>query len=235
MRNHRIDWRGTVVALAVGLGGPALAATEPVAGSTYVYRIVNGYSKEIRGQLHYRVERVDPAAYTVKVSPDTAAAGWERTEIHTREGNSLQRLIESHGNKVEYLFASAYPAYVFPLEPGRSWSTRVNATVPGKSGVRSVRVDGKVLGAERIRVPAGEFDTVKVRRLVYPGDPESFRTETRIVEFEWYAPALGRAVRTEVRSEYMDMSQCGGGERGGSCIFYGDWDVYELVKSGVQE
>ena len=230
MSNFRCVLHCALAALLVGPGGPAIAATELASGSAYVYRLVNGYSKEVRGQLHYRVDKVDPAGYTVSVSPDNSAAGFARTEIYTKEGNSLRRLLESHGQKVEYVFASAYPAYAFPLDPGKSWSTRVSATVPGKSGVRSVRVDGTVLGRERITVPAGEFDTVKVRRLTYPGDPESFRTETQIVEFEWYAPALGRAVRTEVRSQYMDMSQCGGGERGGNCLFYGDWDIYELVK-----
>ena len=233
MSMHRIELRLALAMLAAGLCGPAFAAAELVSGSTYSYRLVNGYSKEVRGQLHYRVDKVDPGSYTVSVSPDRAAAGYERTEIYTKEGNSLRRLLESHGQKVEYVFSTPYPAYVFPLDPGKSWSTRVNATVPGASRARSVRVDGTVLGRERIQVPAGEFDTVKVQRVVYPGDPEFFRTETRMVEIDWYAPALGRTVRTETRSEYLDMSQCGGDEGGGDCGFRGDWDVLELVDSGA--
>lgn len=207
----------------------APAAAAPVSGDTYVYRLVNGYSKEPRGHLRYRVDRVDAGSVTVAVTPDNAAAGFERTEVYTTDGNSLRRLMESHGEKVEYLFSSAYPAYVFPLEAGKTWSVRVNASVPGAARVRSVRVDGKVLGVERIRVPAGEFDTVKVRRLVYPGDADFNLPETKIIETDWYAPALGRTVRTETRSEFLDLSRCN--ERA-SCVHYGDWDVVELVDAG---
>ncbi|MNC86813.1 hypothetical protein D3C83_24940 [compost metagenome] len=129
---------------------------------------------------------------------------------------------------VEYVFATAYPAYVFPLEPGKSWSVRVKATVPSLDEHRSVRVDAWVIGRERIRVPAGEFDTVKIRRAVYPGDSRFALMETQIFEFDWYAPALGRAVRTERRSNWLDLSQCG---KDGMCEFRGDWSIYELVEA----
>lgn len=223
---------GLLVAMA-GMNNPAAAAT-PVAGETYVYRLVNGYSKEGRGQLRYRVENVDPDRYTVAVTPDSPWGGVERTEIYTKEGNWLRRPLASHGQNVEYVFASTYPAYAFPLEPGKSWSVRVNATVPGARRTRSVRVDGTVLGRERIRVPAGEFDTFKVRRLVYPGDAEFHLMETKILEYDWYAPALGRTVRTEITSEYIDLSRCGGGrDDGGSCVFKGEWEIFELVDAGT--
>jgi hypothetical protein len=217
------------VFFSVVSAGITIAAAAPVSGDTYVYRLVNGYSKEIRGQLRYRVDNVASDSFIVAVTPDNAAAGVERTEIYTKEGNWLRRPIDSHGQKVEYQFASAYPAYAFPLEAGKSWSVRVNAAVPGMTGVRSVRVDGIVLGSERIRVPAGEFDTIKIRRLVYPADVEYSFSETQIVELEWYAPALGRAVRTETRSLYFDYRFSRG-----NILQRGDWDVLELVDAGTR-
>jgi len=205
----------------------AAAATPPVTGESYVYRLVNGYNNETRGQLRYVVERADPGSFTVLVTPDNSAAGVERLETYTNDGNWLRHPLASHGQNVDYLFTSPYSAYAFPLDPGKSWSVRVNATVAGDDKVRSVRVDGTVLGRERIRVPAGEFDTIKVRRLVYPGDAYFFLKETKIIEFDWYAPALGRTVRTESKSEYIDASRCGRGP----CPFRGDWDVLELVQA----
>jgi hypothetical protein len=212
-------------ALALGIAMPAVPA--PSAGDSYVYRLVNGYNQEVVGRIQYQVDSVNANRVTVSVSPDNAATGWARTEIHTGEGNWLRGLVESHGVPEDYEFATAFPAYVFPLDPGKSWSVRVNATVPVTGARRSVRVDGLVLGTERIRVPAGEFDTVKVRRFVYPGDRESMKSETRIVEFDWYAPALGRSVRTERRSDWIDLNQCA--MPGGGCDFRGNWDVIELV------
>ena len=91
-----------------------------------------------------------------------------------------------------------------------------------------MRVDGRVMGTERIRVPAGEFDTVKVRRLVYPDDQRFTISETQITELDWYAPALGRPVRTERRSEWLDTSSCGEDD---GCDFRGAWHVYELVEA----
>jgi hypothetical protein len=203
----------------------SLAAPSPAVGDSYVYRFVNGYTKEVRGQLLCHVDKVDSNTIIVSVTPDSAAAGLQRTEIYTKEGNWLKHQVESHGGQAEYEFGTAYPAYVFPLDPGKSWSVRVNATVAGERKTRSVGVDGTVLGSERIRVPGGEFDTIKIRRVVYAGDWDYFLTETNIVEYEWYAPVLGRAVRTEVRSEYYDWRR--------SRPFQqqrGDWNVFELVE-----
>lgn len=215
-----------LLAVMAAFASPAAAA--PAVGDSYSYQLVNGYNKQISGRMHYRVEQVGPDSVTVSVSPDNPEAGWAHSETYTSEGNWLRNLVENHGVPVEYAFAAAYPAYRFPLDTGKTWSVRVNATVPATGERRSVRVDARVIGNERVRVPAGEFDTIKVRRAVYPGDTNFLRQETQITETDWYAPALGRAVRTERRSEWLDMSQCG---KGGNCDFRGNWDIYELVEA----
>jgi hypothetical protein len=52
------------------------------------------------------------------------------------------------------------------------------------------------------------------------------RHETNITETDWYAPALGRAVRTESNSGYLHPTRCGLG----TCEpIRGDWNVFELV------
>lgn len=215
-----------IVFMLAVLGPAAQPAGALAAGDAYVYRLTNGYSKEVVGQLRYEVGKLDASGVTFQVTTDNAGAGVQRVEIYTKDGNGVRHPLESHGQQVEYEFAAAYPAYAFPLDPGKSWSVRVRASVRGEARSRSVRVDGKVLGNERIRVPAGEFDAVKIRRLVYPGDSDNFRTETQIMEFEWYAPALGRLVRTERRSNWQDASRC---HEESDCNYYGAWDVIELV------
>lgn len=213
---------------ALAFAATTLAAAPPVAGDAYVYQRVNGYNKETRGKLRYEVTRVEGGRVTVNVTPDNPDAGTPRTVVYNLEGNWLRHEVENHGAKIDYEFAEAYPAYVTPLETGRSWSQRVKATVADESRPRSVRVDGKVLGAERIRVPAGEFDTIKIRRYVYPGDHAFMLSETYVTEIDWYAPALGRAVRTERDSRYLDLQACSGFAR---CEARGDWDIYELVEA----
>ena len=226
--SYRLSFPIAIAAVAAIVSQAAAAA--PSAGDTYVYRLVNGYNNEERAQLRHQVERVEAGRVTVAVSADKADGGVARTEIYTGDGNWLQREIESHGRPVEYAFAAAYPAYAFPLESGKKWSARVPARVSATGASRSVRVDGRVIGPERIRVPAGEFDTIKVQRFVYPGDAgdPSFTTETHVTETEWYAPALGRAVRTERRSTWLNPTECG---LDNGCDFRGNWDIYELVEA----
>ena len=219
--------RSALAAIALWLA-PAVALAGPAVGDTAVYRLVNGYNQQVRGLLENRVDKVDASGITVTVTPDSPHAGSGVTKLFTKDGNWLRHPVESHGVKVMYKFSTAYPAYVYPLEPGQAWSVRVKATVPGETKVRSVRVDGKVLQSERIRVPAGEFDTVKIRRLVYPGDPNYDQMETQIIEFEWYSLELKRAVRIERRSEWIDPGRCG---MITGCDFHGDWDILELVET----
>jgi hypothetical protein len=227
--NSLLDPRPVVGALALIAATMAPAAGAPAVGDSFTYQLVNGYNKEILGKVRYQVTQADSNSITVSVIPNRADAGTARTEIYTKGGNWLQVQIESHGKPLEYRFAAAFPAYVFPLNPGKTWSLRVNAKVPFMEQRRSVRVDGKVLGTERIRVPAGEFDTIKIRRLVYPGDAQFTYSDTHITEFDWYAPALGRSVRTERNHKWMNTSECGNVM---GCEFRGSWVVLELVDSG---
>ena len=218
-------FRGLFCVLVAGMTAHSVLAASPSAvGDAMVYNFVNGYNREILAQLRYRVEKVDAERAALRVTPDRAAGGLERTEIVTREGNWLLHSVASHGEFVDYEFPATFPAYVFPLDPGKTWSVRVAARVPGENQVRNVRVDGTVLGVERVRVPAGEFDAVKVRRLVYPGDTRHFLQETRAQEIDWYVPALGRSVRTETRSEYFDLSM------GRRKLINGGWTVLELAE-----
>jgi hypothetical protein len=66
-----------------------------------------------------------------------------------------------------------------------------------------------------------------IRRRAYAGDADQHYSETRTDETEWYAPALGRAVRLEKNSQWRDIGLCG---RGGPCDMRGDWDLVELIE-----
>jgi hypothetical protein len=199
------------------------ASAAPVVGDTYVYRVVNGYNQETIGYLRHEITSASlPQGQIVSVTPDTPGLGLPRTEIYAADGNWLRHPLDSHGLATDYEFAPALPITP-PLAAGE-WSVRVNAMVPGHSTRRSVRIDGKVLGNEHVRVSAGEFDAVKVRRIIYPGDMGDFRTETRIVELAWYVPALGRSVRSETRSSW-EVSCLRG-----PCKYYGDWQIVELTE-----
>ena len=205
------------------------AVAAPAVGESWAYRVANGYNNEVRGRIEYRVDKVAADNITVLVTPDVPTLGRQHVEVYTPEGNWLRHPLVNHNLTVEYEFAQPYPAYVFPLDTGKSWSERVYATNPATGQRNRVRVDGEVLGTERVTVPAGAYDTIKVRRRVYTGDFEGSRSETNVIEIDWYAPALGRAVRSEITSRYMDQQQCSD-EMTACSPVRGDWNILELVE-----
>jgi hypothetical protein len=221
---HRLFGVGVAAAL---LTASAIAAAA-VEGDTYVYRVTNAYNNELRGHLSYRIDKTEGSRITQSVSADKPGLPTPTTEILTPEGKWLRHSIVNRERLVDYDFSPAYPAYEFPLEPGKEWSTRVNATNAETNTNHSVRVDAVVMGNERIRVPAGEFDTIKIKRQIYAGDGTFYQQlkETNIFETEWYAPAIGRAVRFERNSGYADLNR---GVR--NRVVRGDWDIFELVSA----
>ena len=213
--------------LLVGAAVLAAADVTPAAvGDLFVYQVTNGYNGEPRGTVTYRVDKVDAGRTEMTVTTDAPALGAAHTEIYAPDGNWIQHPLINHDQPVEYEFPVAYPAYEFPLETGKSWSLRVDAVDPASGRRNSVRVDGEVLGPERVTTPAGAFDTIKVRRRTYAGDWDGFRYETNIVETDWYAPALGRAIKSESNSDYYNPSRCG---RGPCRPIRGDWNIFELA------
>ncbi len=211
-----------LVFAAVLAAGSASAAT----GDAFIYRISNGYNSELRGNISYRIANAEADRVEMTVTTDTPGTGGARTEIYTRDGNWLRHPLASHDRLRELEFRTPLPVYAPAGDSSGSWSARVDAIEPATGQRSSVRVDGEVVGKERITVPAGTFDTIKIVRRTYAGDWDGFLRETRILDVEWYAPALGRPAKSETQSEWQDTSRCG---RGGCPWFRGDWNVFELA------
>lgn len=119
-----------------------------------------------------------------------------------------------------------YAALPSPRSAGKTWRTYVRAYDPEGGRLNRVRIDGEVLGRERVRVPAGEFHTLKVRREAYAGNAAYFESEKNITECEWYAPVPGVAVRRCAYTLHHDNSRnC----RGQWIVVRGDWVVIKFA------
>jgi hypothetical protein len=217
----------TLLVCAVWATIAATASAAPAVGDTFTFRVVNAYNSEVVGQVAYRVDKSDARQVQVSVTPDRPSLGLPHTEILGADANWVRHQLINHDTPVEYDFSPPYPAFVAPLDAGKSWSVRVSATNSSSGRRNSVRVDGDVLGNERVTTPAGSFETIRVRRRAYAGDWEAFRNETNIDETEWFAPALGFAVKTERKSGYIDQQRCA--TRLACSPTRGDWFIYELA------
>lgn len=221
----------------VGLSA-RVAAPSVAAGASWTFRTYDGYTGIEGGTYRETVLEAGPQTLTTQFARDGAQP---QTRRYTRDWNWLERPMTNLGN---FRYDPPYPALPFPLEAGQQWRSRVRATDPATGRVNVVLIHGDVLGWERVRVPAGEFDTLKIRRIVYAGNAEFFRGEENIFEYEWYAPALGQAVKRSTSSEHLDRSQsCNGGHISLNCQrVRGDWTIAELVsvrssappKAGIQ-
>ncbi len=112
----------------------------------------------------------------------------------------------------------------FPLTEGKRWTQVVNRMDPATQSNRSVRVSGRVVGWETVRVPAGEFKALRIEREMNLGDADAFRGESLRHETEWYVPELGAAVKLTVREHYRE----GAGAVIGAFLQQ-DWYTRELV------
>ena len=206
---------------------PASVSSAPVkVGDFWEYRVKDAYTGFDRGLYRYEVSYAGPDRIVVDVSRDG-----ERTDayVYAPGWNGLEHPLT---NLQRFRYAPAFPAYDYPLAPGKKWYTVVVATDPVTKRSYNVHTQGRVVGWERIRVPAGEFDALRIQRYVFAGNMDAWRTQEEIAETEWYVPALRRSARLETDSQHFDTSRSGGG-RGRQWRVNGEWLIAELVRHSL--
>jgi hypothetical protein len=219
--------------------GVAANVTEPqiAVGDTWRYDVRDGFTKLPREPVEYRVTQVAGDRVTVEVRTGERVS----TEIYTRSGNWLQRPAT---NMQVFSYSPAYEALAFPLVPGKTWKSQAVATDPEDGRRFPVLIQGKVVGWERIREPAGEFDALKVQRRVYLDYfRQNVRGQSIIDETDWYVPALRQVARRETTSRYLSwiygrtdspIRYVGRDDGGGPRYIQDDWLIYDLAKYSVR-
>jgi hypothetical protein len=208
--------------LPAGGGPPSVAAPDIRIGDRWTFEERNGYNQERTGSLQQEVVATTGPQLRVSVNNN----GKSTTEAYTRDWNWLSKNLKIAPGEQRFDFKTAFPAYMFPLQPDQGWFIDVAAS---NAGGRSVpfKVRTKVLGWQRIRVPAGDFDALLIRREVWMGDEDMFRTGTEIVEYDWYAPKVNNVVRHEENSKYYSKTSTNG--HLSAAVIRGDWRIYELT------
>jgi hypothetical protein len=183
-----------------GVSASVAAPAAPRAGATWRYAVSDGYTRLSRGSIEYRIVDVMSDSMTVEVK----GYDGERTETYTHDWNWLVRPAT---NMQTFVYTPAYQALPFPLQAGKRWRQVGTATDPATGRSFPIRIDGEVLGWERVRVPAGEFDALKVRRVVYlEYFEQGVRGQSWIIETDWYAPAAAQVARRETTSRYWRLA-----------------------------
>lgn len=222
-------------------GMPAsVAAPEITVGDTWTYHVRDGFTGIPRENQRNEVVRVGGGHIEVARSNEREDA----IQVYDRDWNWLRRPAT---NLKTFEYHPAYEAFAFPLIPGKRWREKLVAVDPVDGRKFPVVVQGSVLGWERVKVPAGEFDALKVdRRVFFDYWEYAVRGRSVIHEIEWYVPAVKQSVRREASSRYLSISGAGrdpgfmrvrgGGGRdddGGPRYVLDDWLIYELANYSV--
>ena len=244
-----------LVALAGCVTAPPLAQQPPAGmpasvpaptistGDTWTYRVRDGFTGLPRTDQRHEVTRA--AAGRIEVAGNVERG--DGSQIYDSEWNWLRRPAT---DLQTFEYSPAYQAYAFPLTPGKTWRSQAMATDPRDGRRFPVKIEARVLGWERVKVPAGEFDALKIERLVSIGYWEYMtRGSSMIKEYDWYAPSVKWAVKREAEAMYLSYTGMhaaadsgfvrvgtGGGRDGGGGPKYlrDDWFVYELARFTVR-
>lgn len=211
------------------LPSSASAAAPAVAvGDNWTYRVRDGYTGLERSSQRYRVTQVAGDEIVVALSHEGAG---DEIHVYDRQWNWLKRPAT---NLQSFGYSPAYQALAFPLAPGKTWRARATATDPVDGRRFPVWIEGTVTGWEKVKVPAGEFEALKIKRAVYIDYWEiTVRGRSEILEYEWYAPAVKQTVRRESSSQYLSYIYSFD-EDGGPVFVRDDWLIAELVSYSVR-
>ena len=198
---------------------PADAGALPTVrlGDRWRYAQIDLYRKDRTAELTMDVVAVAPQ---LRVRVTDAAGASRSDEIYASPWRVLQE-----------------PAYGEPLhfrEPNPLLPTPLQAGAQERIGNRFRAERGELwlfwsewidaLGWERVRVPAGEFVALRVRRRINFEHQDPFRATNYRDETLWYAPQVNRWVRREWTGRYRPA----GGMREG--WFNEEWVAWELLE-----
>lgn len=132
--------------------------------------------------------------YTMKLKAITSDELHFERSVFNKSGNLL-RILEN--GKVVTQWTPSRPNYEFPLRPGKTWSAR--GVIETEKLTSEHTVDFKVMRQERVLVPAGIFDTLRVEGTgKYKSvDKKGKSGEGTVLHRYWFSPEVGRMVAYE--------------------------------------
>ncbi|MFZ4758451.1 MAG: hypothetical protein ACOYLX_09815 [Burkholderiaceae bacterium] len=196
-------------ALAAGCANPAAVpappGTEPIAppllrvGDQWRYRLTNRYNRSTIGETTVQVLAASPEI-RLRLDPGGGAAPFEE-----RYADAWSVLVDASFD-APMVFESAVPLVPAGLRAssGRRTTTRYRSERASQPLAWEQRLDA--IGWERVQVPAGTFDALRIERNIRLEHPDFFKLGGERNETLWYAPQVGRWIAREWTGSYMPGS-----------------------------
>jgi hypothetical protein len=197
---------GSVAALGAGCAGPPTvpppAGAEPLptpslqVGDRWRYLLINRYNGSVIGETAVTVTAVTPE---IRLRVD---AGGGSTPVEERYADAWSVLTDATYDS-RITFETPVPVVPPGARTGLSLNTATRYRSDLSNDVLAWSQRLRVTGWERVQVPAGPFDAMRIERLISFKHPDVFRFDPIRTDVLWYAPQVGRWVMREWTGNYM--------------------------------
>lgn len=177
--------------------GGAVERPDVRPGDWWTYRVTNLLNRTTRTTTLETTTVTASRIETRRKAGDSATADQGVIEEWDRDWNLLQT--------ADVKFTPFYPTFRFPLEKDKSWSGSVSWSGSGVTTQHDLKL--RVAGWERVTVPAGTFDSIRVdvRGYIHTTTGSGFGQGT-IKDTMWYAPAIRQIVKHEIDQQIFRSS-----------------------------
>lgn len=167
----------------------SVPAPAPAVGDSWTYQYTDVW-KGAKGNINrMEVASIDDAGVHVDIKR-AASGALISTQLFAPDMNPIDR-----GGMH---FAPSFARYAFPLAPGKEWSSEIVGDNSKAGKQWRYQIKGKVVDWEKVRVPAGEFEALKiVVEAQYAEAADSGHPGGKLNETVWFVPALNNYVKLE--------------------------------------
>jgi hypothetical protein len=156
-------------------------------GDSWTYQFKDGLTGELKGTASFTVYEVTDTQIHQKAQIKLKVPV-NRVEVVDRQLNLLDNSV--------YQWKPSTGYFKFPLKVGNQWTQQYEATAISNKSKTRHEIASKVVAFEKIKVPAGVFDTFKIEYTIRnmatrdAGRADSYTKGTR-----WYAPKVKQTVK----------------------------------------
>jgi hypothetical protein len=202
---------------------PAPVGAEPLPmpalgiGDRWRYRLTNRYNGSTVGETTVEVLAVAPDI-RLRVDP-----GDGQPMLEERWADPWTAIVDTIYD-APVAFETPMPVVPPGARAGQGLTTSSRYRSERSSGVLGWQQRLRVVGWERMQVPAGAFDALRIERFVTYQHPDIFRYAPERTDTLWYSPQVGRWVVREWTGSYLPGSPGGRASRAPE-----DWVRWELT------
>ncbi|MRX11800.1 hypothetical protein GJ697_28625 [Pseudoduganella sp. FT25W] len=176
-------------ALARAGNHESVPAPAPAVGDSWTYQYTDVW-KGAKGNVNrMEVASIDEAGVHMAIKR-AASGALISTQLFSPDMNPVER-----GGMH---FSPSFTRFTFPMAPGSEWSSEVVGDNSKAGKQQRYAIKGKVLDWEKVRVPAGEFEALKiVVEAQYADANDATRGGGKLTETVWFVPSLNNYVKLD--------------------------------------